>query len=69
MTMKRSKKACKVCNKRLAGPIVEMYRCKCGNYYCRDKHLFSHECAYDYHKDDKKLADSMRMYKDKLVRV
>lgn len=51
---------CKICEKKLNSLMVDLYTCRCGEIYCRENHMFNHNCPYNYHKDtQKKLKKDM----------
>jgi hypothetical protein len=41
------KHKCFLCGKKLNTILLNLYICRCTNYYCR-KHMFSHDCKYQY---------------------
>lgn len=46
-----NKLSCSVCNKHL-NPLMEyLYTCKCKGVYCRENHMYNHNCTYDFHKE------------------
>lgn len=59
---------CAICKKKLNSLMSDLFTCKCGEIYCRDKHMFNHNCSYNYHKDTKeKLEKNMPIVVSKKV--
>lgn len=48
---------CKICQKKLNSLLVDLFTCRCGEIYCRDKHMSNHNCSYNYHKDTRKKLE------------
>ena len=66
-----AKLKCKICEKKLNSLMADLYTCKCGKVYCREKHMFAHNCPYNYHKDtQKRLEKNMPVVvSDKVVKI
>jgi hypothetical protein len=62
---------CKICDKKLNRLMVDLYTCRCGGIFCREKHMMDHDCPYDYHKDtQKKLEKDMPpIIADKIIKI
>lgn len=68
-SIKRKKKRCRVCKKKLG---LHMYICRCSKIYCK-KHLFpeEHQCLFDYKKfcRGKLEKENPRITLDKIIKI
>ena len=53
---------CFICNRKLNILCKELYKCKCELILCREKHLYNHNCIYNYHNQEKaKLEKNLKI--------
>jgi hypothetical protein len=32
--------------------------CKCNNLFCREVHLYNHDCTFDFHANEQKILET-----------
>ena len=49
---------CTICKKKLNIICKEIYTCKCNNLFCREVHLYNHDCTFDFHANEQKILET-----------